>query len=122
MVYTVVMHGLHYMHAQWYKSTDSILAADPAVAALQMIQLWDGYLQSKLTSSDEVLRMLVNFTLLASKYLLVKEAVTVGDSLMVQAIYNQYLLVFVHLNKNIYVDIILDQIDEHYGRIPYYVL
>ena len=50
-----------------------------------------------------------------------KEATTVGNSLMVETIYNEYLPVLVHLNKPTYYNLILDQIDEYYGRIPYYV-
>ena len=41
---------------------------------------------------------------------------------MVETIYNEYLPVLVHLSKSTYYNIILDQIDEYYGRIPYYVL
>lgn len=51
-----------------------------------------------------------------------KEATTVGDSLMVETIYNEYLPVLVHLSKSTYYNIIPDQIDEFYGRIPYYLL
>ena len=54
--------------------------------------------------------------------MLFKEAISVGDSLMVETIYNKYLPVLVNLSKLIYYNIIIDQIDEYYGRVPYYVL
>ena len=113
------------MHEQWYanESTYIMVDNDPATAALQLISSFDNFLTSKMQSSkDNVSRILINFVNLTSRFMIFKEATTVGDSLMVETIYNEYLLVLVHLNKSTYYNIILDQIDEYYGRIPNYVL
>ena len=125
IVYTVVMRGLHYMHEQWYtnESTDIMVDNDPATAALQLISSFDNFLTSKMQSSkDNVLRILINFINLTSRFIIFKEATTAGNLLMVNTIYNEYFPVLVYLNKATYYNIILDQIDEYYGRIPYYVL
>ena len=60
--------------------------------------------------------------MVTSSFMLFQEATTIGDLLMVETIYNEYLPVLIHLSKSTYYNIILDQIDEYYGRIPYYVL
>ena len=74
------------------------------------------------TTKDELLWLLLNFVSLTSQFMLFKESTTVGDPLMVEIIYNKYLPVLVHLSKSTYYNTILYQIDEYYGRIPYYVL
>ena len=59
---------------------------------------------------------------LVSKYKLFKEAVTVGDCITVGKIYNECLPIFIHLGKHNYYNILLDQTEEYYSRIPYNVL
>ena len=122
IIYNVVMRGLHYMHAEWYANTYDV-SRDPSTAAIKLVQSFDTFTADKLKSTtDEVFRLLLNFVSLTSRFMLFKEATTVGDSLMVETIYNEYLPVLVHLSKSAYYNIILDQIDEYYVRIPYYVL
>ena len=50
-----------------------------------------------------------------------REAVTVGDSTTVEKIYNAYLPIFVHLGKHNYYNILLNQTEEYYNRIPYHI-
>ena len=45
-----------------------------------------------------------------------------GDSLMAGSLYNEYFPVLLHLSKSTYYNIILDKIDDYYGRIPYSML
>ena len=111
-VYNAVMSRLHYMHAEWFSNTFT-LSADPATAALQIVQSFDTWTTDKLnTTTDEVFRLLLNFVSLTTRFMLFKEASTVGDSLMVETIYNEYLPVLIHLSKSAYYNIILDQTDE----------
>lgn len=66
--------------------------------------------------------MLINFVNLTRRFMMFNKAAIVDNSLMTETIYNEYLPVLVHLNKSTYYNIILDQIDEYYGRMSYYVL
>ena len=66
--------------------------------------------------------MLINFVGLTSRLTMFKESTTMGDSLMIESLYNEYLSVLVYLSKSTYYNITLDQIDEYYGIIPYCVL
>ena len=51
-----------------------------------------------------------------------EQDVTIGDSVVVEKFYNNYLPVFVHLGKHNYYNIMLDQTEEYYGRILYDIL
>ena len=113
------------MHASSYYEVNrkQIAEMDPQKLAVDLALSFDKFLDSKLeTSTDEVLRVNINFVRLVSQYKMFKEAVTVGDSIMVEKIYNDYLPVFVYLGKHTYYNIILDQTEEYYQRIPYRVL
>ena len=124
-VYTEVMRGLHYMHASYYYDAhrNEITEMDPQKLAVNLVLSFDKFLDTKLdTSTDEVLKVNINFVRLVSQYKMFKEAVTVGDSIMVEKIYNEYLPVFVYLGKHTYYNIILDQTEEYYQRIPYSIL
>ena len=93
------------MHAQWYanESTYGPVDSDPASISLLLVLLLDNFMKTKLRSSkDEVLCMLINFVNLKSSYMMFKDATTVGGSLMVESIYNEYLPVLIHLNKSTY--------------------
>ena len=47
---------------------------------------------------------------------------TVGDSITVEKIYNDYLPIFGYLGKHNYYNIILDQTENYYHRIHYHIL
>ena len=51
---------------------------------------------------------MINLVKLVSRYNFIKEAMTVGDSVEVENIYNEYLPVFVQLGKHNYYNILLD--------------
>ena len=113
------------MHASSYYEVNrkQIAEMDPQKLAVDLALSFDKVLDNKLeTSTDEVLRVNINFVRLVSQYKIFKEAVTVGDSIMVEKIYNDYLPVFVYLGKHTYYNIILDQTEEYYQRIPYSIL
>lgn len=124
-VYTELMRCLHYTHASSYYEVhrNAIIHMDPKILAVKLVRSFDKLLDNKLyTSTDEVLKVNSNFVRLVSQYKLFKKAGTVGDSITVKKIYNNYLPVFVHLGKHNYYNIILDQTEECYQRIPYRVL
>ena len=125
LVYTEVMRGLHYMHAEYYYDyqKNNIHTMDPQILAVDMVMSFEKYLDNKmLTSTDEVLLLNISFVKLVTQYKMFSEAVTIGDSITVEKIYNDYLPVFVYLGKHNYYNILLDQTEEYYGRIPYQVL
>ena len=125
IVYTEVMRNLHYMHASiYYKAHSTTIATmDPTKLALKLVLSFNEFLDKKIeTSTDEVLIVNINFVRLVSQYKLFKEAVTEGDSITVEKIYNDYLPIFVYLGKHNYYNILLDQTEEYYDRIPYRIL
>ena len=66
-----------------------------------MVLSFDAFLDRKLeTSTDEVLLVNISFVKLVTQYKIFKEAVTVGDWIAVEKIYNDYLPIFVHLGKH----------------------
>ena len=95
---------------------------DPATDALNRVYSFDKYMSLKLKFSKDELLILINFVSLTSRFVMFKEATTVGGSLMAESLYNEYFPVLLHLSKSTYYNIILDQIDDYYGRIPYFVL
>ena len=74
------------------------------------------------TSTDEILRLMCNFCKMVTKYRLFKNSVRSGDSIMVEVIYSQIVPALFHLTRHTYYNILLDQIDEYYHRIPYPIL
>ena len=125
MVYSEVMRGLHYMHTSIFVEKEGVRMNTiiPSQLALHLVVSFDKFLDEKLnTSSDKVLCMNINFVKMVSKYKLFKDAVTVYDSVTVEKMYKEYLPIFVHLGKHNYYNILLDQTEEYYNRIPYHVL
>ena len=91
------------MYVEWYINEHSKyeVSSDPATTALQLVYLFDKYMYLKLKlSKDEILQVLINFVGLASKFMIFKEATTVGDSLMLESLYNKYFPVLVHFSKS----------------------
>ena len=124
-VYTEVMRGLHTMHALYYlkDNGDVITSMDPQKLAVELVLSFNAFLDHKIeTSTDEVLIVNINFARLVSQYKMFKEAVTVGDAITVEKVYNDYLPIFVYLGKHNYYNILLDQTEEYYDRIPYSIL
>ena len=96
---------------------------DPQKLDVDLVLSFDRFLDDKLnTSTDEVLRVHINFVKLASQYKIFEEATTVDDSITLEKIYNNYLPTFIYLDKYNYYYIILDQTEECYQRIPYRIL
>ena len=113
------------MHAESYFELHKheIHIMDPQFLAVDMVIAFDAFLEMKLeTSTDEVLLMNISFAKLVTQYKMFKEAVTLGDSIVVEKIYNDYLPIFVCLGKHNYYNIMLDQTEEYYNRIPYKIL
>ena len=75
------------MHASSYYKDDNfdgIDGVDPQRIALNIVVSFEVFLDEKLkTSTDEVLLVLINFVKLVSQYDMFKEAVTIGDSVIV---------------------------------------
>ena len=126
MVYNEVLRGLHYKHAAQYVKSDNDVRnndTNPASFAIEMVIDFDRYLDDLLlSSSDQAMCMYINFVRLVSQYKFFKEAVTAGDCITVEKIYSDFIPVFMHLGKHNYHNILLDQTDEYYHRIPYHVL
>ena len=91
MVYNGVMRGLQYIHSELYineHSKDEV-SSDPATVALKLVYLFDKYIALKLkASNDEILRIQINFVGITSRFMMLKEATAVGNSLMVESLYN----------------------------------
>ena len=69
---------------------------DPQKLAIDLVLSSDRFLDEKLnTSTDEVLRVNINFVRLVLQYKMFKEAMIGGDSITVEKIYNDYLTLFV---------------------------
>ena len=106
---------MYYILVDWciYEHSKDGVTTNPVTTALKLVYSFDKYTSLKLKSEkDELLQMLINFVGLTSRFMMFKEANIVGDSLMVESLYNEYLPVLVHRGKSKYYDIILDQIDE----------
>ena len=104
-VYTEVMRGFHTMHALCYFKArgNVIMTLDPQKLDVDLVLSFNAFLDHKIeTSTDEVLIVNINFARLVSQYTLFKEAVTVGDSITIEKVYNDYLPIFTYLDKHNY--------------------
>ena len=104
-VYIEVVRELHTMHALCYfKAHDNaIMTMDPQNLAVDLVLVFNAFLDHKIeTSTDELLIVNINFVRLVSQYKLFKEAATVGDSITVEKVYNDYLPIFTFLDKHNY--------------------
>ena len=96
---------------------------NPSNLGVELVVDFDLFLDNKMsTSTDQVLKVMINFVKLVSQYVIFKEAATVGDYITVENIYNDYLPVYIHLRKSNYYNILPDQMEEYCNCIPYHVL
>ena len=73
-------------------------------------------------STDEVMRLMCNYYVMVTKYRLFKNSVSAGDSVTAEKVYNDYIPTLIYLGKHTYYNLLLNQIDQQYNRIPYHVL
>ena len=78
--------------------------------------------QIKRTLSDEVLRFVINFSIMAMKYNILQNVFRKGESVIVEAIYSYVTLIWLAIRKTTYFNIALDQIDELYVKITFQIL
>ena len=75
-----------------------------------------------ITTRDKVLKLCIGFNIMSMKYITLKNAVWVGDTITVETIYAYFTSVWLTLGKTTYFNIVLDQVDELYVKIPYHIL
>ena len=99
------------------------LAEKPVELSEYLVKSYVLFLKDKLaTSTDEVLKLVINFSMMAVKYTTLWNAVRKGDSVTVEAIFSYFTPVWLALGKTTYFNIALDQIDELCLKIPYKIL
>ena len=124
-----VDRNLHYLHISEISKDDNVklllneLADKPVELSEYLVKSYVLFLKNKLaTSTDEVLKLVINFSMMAVKYTTLRNAVRKGDSVTVEAVYSYFTPVWLALGKTTYFNISLDQIDELYLKIPYKIL
>ena len=70
-------------------------------------------------TTDEVFRMILNFVAVMNIYKSFRVAVRAGDAVMIECLYREMLPLFNLTGKKHYFEIVLKQMEDLYGRIPY---
>ena len=129
IVHNEVSRNLHLLHVhvimedQGARDVLMTLADSPVHLSEYLVKSYIKFLKNTMAStSDEVIKLCIGFNAMSTKYITLKKAVRKGDSITVEAMYSYFTPIWLALGKTTYFNIALDQIDELYVKIPYYIL
>ena len=124
-----VDRNLHYLHISKISKNETVkallnnLSNKPVVLAEYLVKSYVLFLKEKMsTSTDDIIKFVINFSMISVKYNALRTAVRKEDSVTVEAVYSYFRPIWLTLGKMIYFNIALDQIDKLYMKTPYKIL
>ena len=99
------------------------LSANPLLLAEYLACNFEVWVDDRLKhSTDEVLRFGLNFVKIARMYRMFRRSLHVGDFISIEYLWTWFLPIFVLLDKRIYIEIALNQIETLYQKNSYFAL
>ena len=129
MVSNEADRNLHYLYIAEISKDDPTkkmltdLSVKPVELTEYLVKSYVASLKDKIiTSTDDVLKYVINFSMMAVKYNTLRNVVRKGDNVTVEAIYSYFTPIWLVLGKTTYFNIALDQINGLYIKVPYKIL
>ena len=99
------------------------LSANPLLLAEYLACNFEVWVDDRLKhSTDEVLRFGLNFVKIARMYRMFRRSLHAGDFISIEYLWTWFLPIFVLLDKRIYIEIALNQIETIYQKKSYFAL